>query len=80
MSILDALFDLPAGVSAGTCIGCGCTPWQACMTEDGPCHWAAKDLCSACVGKPQGRTAVADRSAPRPERSGESRDSVRTEQ
>lgn len=30
--------------------------------------------------KPQGRTAVADRSAPRLERSGESRDSVRTEQ
>ncbi len=30
--------------------------------------------------KPQGRTAVAHVCAPRPERSGESRDSVRTEQ
>ena len=30
------------------CRVCGCTDDRACVTEFGPCHWIAKDLCSAC--------------------------------
>jgi ParB family chromosome partitioning protein len=33
------------------CRVCGCTDEHACETEDGPCHWAEPNLCSACVGK-----------------------------
>lgn len=32
-----------------SCVQCGCTDNQACMTEAGPCHWVSWDLCSACV-------------------------------
>ena len=32
------------------CRVCGCTEWQACVDLFGdPCHWAAPDLCSACL-------------------------------
>jgi len=33
-----------------TCRVCGCTEDNACVTEDGPCHWwpGDGDLCSAC--------------------------------
>lgn len=34
------------------CRVCGCTETSACMTEEGPCAWAAADLCTSCVGKP----------------------------
>jgi len=30
------------------CRVCGCTETNACMTGEGPCHWAEADLCSAC--------------------------------
>lgn len=31
------------------CRVCGCTDDQACETDQGPCSWVDKDLCSACV-------------------------------
>jgi hypothetical protein len=41
------------------CIGCGCTPFQACRGSDGtPCRWVAIDeqsgigLCSSCAVLP----------------------------
>lgn len=34
-----------------TCRVCRCTDKKACITDDGPCHWVEKDLCSACVSK-----------------------------
>ena len=37
------------------CRVCGCTWNNACVTENGPCHWVEEVLCSACVGK-EGRT------------------------
>lgn len=35
----------------GKCRVCGCTEDQACMTDDGPCHWAdeSQTLCSGCA-------------------------------
>ncbi len=33
------------------CRICGCTWDNACMTEEGPCHWVETDLCSACADK-----------------------------
>jgi len=30
------------------CRVCGCSEFNACVGEDGPCHWVEKDLCSAC--------------------------------
>ena len=32
-----------------TCRECGCTDDKPCITKEGPCSWAEKDLCSACV-------------------------------
>lgn len=32
-----------------TCRECGCTDDKPCITKEGPCRWAKKDLCSACV-------------------------------
>jgi hypothetical protein len=32
-----------------TCRECGCTDDKPCITKEGPCSWAKKDLCSACV-------------------------------
>lgn len=35
----------------GVCKVCGCTDDNACMTDDGPCHWITMDQnwCSACA-------------------------------
>lgn len=33
------------------CRKCGCTQNNACLTDGVPCHWVAKDLCSACAAK-----------------------------
>jgi len=33
------------------CRVCGCTENTPCMTEDGPCYWVEKDLCSACASE-----------------------------
>lgn len=30
------------------CSLCGCTNDNACLTQDGPCHWAAAEICSSC--------------------------------
>jgi len=30
------------------CKVCGCTDDNACITEEGHCHWVMKGLCSAC--------------------------------
>ncbi len=32
-----------------TCISCGCTDTNACMTANGPCHWVCHEppICSA---------------------------------
>jgi hypothetical protein len=43
------VLPLPAGVSNGTCIVCGCGPWTACVTVHGFCFWVEKDLCSGCA-------------------------------
>lgn len=32
-----------------TCELCGCTDFAACQTPEGPCHWVAANLCSACA-------------------------------
>lgn len=34
---------------ANVCKICGCTDDKPCITEEGPCSWVMKDLCSACV-------------------------------
>jgi hypothetical protein len=31
------------------CRVCGCDDLHACVTDAGPCWWAAEDLCSACA-------------------------------
>lgn len=38
-------------VFARRCTECGCTDDRACITDEGPCWWAAYDLCSACAGR-----------------------------
>lgn len=30
------------------CRVCGCTQYNACMTDEGTCHWISDDLCSEC--------------------------------
>lgn len=38
---------------ARACRVCGCTQARACIDLFGqPCHWAAPDLCSACLWEP----------------------------
>ena len=40
------------------CRSCGCSWLDACETAQGPCSWAAPDLCSACAQTAaRGRTA-----------------------
>lgn len=39
--------DLKAGLPI--CRTCGCTEHTPCMTDEGPCGWAAGDLCTACA-------------------------------
>ena len=31
------------------CRECGCTDFNACRTDTGPCWWVEADLCSACA-------------------------------
>jgi len=31
------------------CRRCGCTEFDPCFTDDGPCSWIEENLCSACV-------------------------------
>jgi hypothetical protein len=38
------------------CRQCGCTEWNACVTDGVPCHWVEPDLCSACAGKAAGES------------------------
>jgi hypothetical protein len=33
------------------CRRCGCTEFEPCLTNEGPCCWVVKDLCSACITK-----------------------------
>lgn len=40
------------------CRVCGCTDDKACHTPDGPCHWVAADLCSACLALAQAADSV----------------------
>jgi hypothetical protein len=37
--------------AAGYCRICGCSQFNACETDDGPCGWIEEDLCSACAGE-----------------------------
>jgi hypothetical protein len=39
--------------SVRACRRCGCTESNACMTAAGPCCWVEKDLCNACLTKPE---------------------------
>jgi hypothetical protein len=32
-----------------TCRICGCTDFEACRTEEGPCYWVSENLCSECA-------------------------------
>jgi len=34
--------------SGWRCRVCGCTDYDPCITDEGPCSWVEKDLCSAC--------------------------------
>lgn len=51
----------PASIGAGSqpkgaeraCRRCGCTWTTACLTVNGPCCWVEKDLCSACLTRPE---------------------------
>lgn len=54
--MFDRLFgtmpEQPARVMFGkgySCRHCGCTDFQACVTDGIPCHWVEPGLCSACV-------------------------------
>lgn len=47
--------ELPQDTGQRHCRQCGCTDAQACMTDDGPCHWVEPDLCSGCAGKEGGQ-------------------------
>lgn len=41
-----------------SCIICGCTDLQACITESGPCWWMdefEEDVCSACANEKEGK-------------------------
>lgn len=42
------------------CRVCGCSEFNACMTDNGPCHWVEKDLCSACQFTFAGGPKLAD--------------------
>lgn len=50
--LADVFPDGPPDQHVRRCRVCGCTENSACLTEDGPCAWAAANLCTACVGKP----------------------------
>lgn len=43
------------------CRICRCTKTLGCDTPDGPCHWIAEDLCSACAGISIGQELVEER-------------------
>lgn len=47
--------DLENARAAGErfCRVCGCTQFTACRGADGPCSWAAPDLCSVCALYPE---------------------------
>lgn len=47
-----------------TCRVCGCTETAACVTADGPCHWVAPDLCSACSADATRRRRLRDQLRP----------------
>ncbi len=47
--------EIDGSPSPKSCRVCGCTDSQACMTDDGPCHWVEPDLCSGCAGKEGGQ-------------------------
>lgn len=36
-------------MSDDKCRVCGCTQYNACVSEYGACWWVEDDLCSACV-------------------------------
>lgn len=41
--------DTAGAVAIGQrCRVCGCSDFDACMTDDGPCWWVEEDLCSGC--------------------------------
>ncbi|MDO8837992.1 MAG: hypothetical protein Q7V31_03625 [Parvibaculum sp.] len=40
-----------AALAARRCRVCGCTQNNACMTDEGPCYWIEKDLCSGCLDR-----------------------------
>ena len=36
-------------VALRDCRVCGCTDFDQCVSEDGPCEWVEADLCSSCA-------------------------------
>ncbi len=42
-------FLCPECVDSQICRVCGCSQYEPCETESGPCHWVEEDLCSACA-------------------------------
>lgn len=53
MDVLAALVAIQQGAQLPAprlCRICSCSENDACNTIDGPCGWAAHDLCTACVG------------------------------
>lgn len=49
MSLLAMTKDHIPDTSGWRCRVCGCTDLEPCITDEGPCSWVEKDLCSACV-------------------------------
>ncbi|QIG80082.1 RodZ family helix-turn-helix domain-containing protein [Stakelama tenebrarum] len=47
------------------CRVCACSWHDPCQTDDGPCHWQERDLCSACVGADPGEPEAAPASGER---------------
>src|SRR4051812_22189919 len=47
----EVLIDIVAGAPVQICVACGCSQYDPCETEDGPCAWETPGLCTACIGK-----------------------------
>ncbi len=43
------IIERAAARGVRACRVCGCTEHRACVEVDGPCGWAATDLCTACA-------------------------------
>lgn len=47
--------------SSRRCRVCGCTHFNPCIDEEGPCYWIEEDLCSSCATEEQLNMALIQR-------------------